>query len=271
MNNIYLELTNQFNQGKLRSIISSGQAVVLHRLAIMSKDGDWIIQEDVESTRHIIGVLERFGARYRFGAPLDCRWLAGGWSSHFEFMHNGMRIRTDFVARPPRISAERLEKIWKEQKTRKIPFVDLHDLAELKKTNREKDYAVLGELARRMIPSIALRYSRSARELVTAYRRNNKKVLAILNERGIPVEATISVEAMEIALDAERRRLIHVNEHRLSKYSEAASTWAKRWKSIEKKIAGMPLSQAHEFITEQAESILPVNLNEAFSIGPAPR
>lgn len=271
MNNIYLELTNQFNTGRLRAIISSGQAVVLHRLAIMSKDGDWIIQEDTESTKHIISVLERFGARYRFGAPFDSRWLAGGWSSHFEFMHNGMRVRTDFVARPPRIATDRLDKIWKEQKNRKIPFVDLHDLAELKKTNREKDYAILGELARRMLPSIGLRYSRSARELINAYRKSSKKVITILNERGIPLESTQSVEDMEIALDAERRRLIHINEHRLSKYSEASSGWAKRWKSIEKKVAGLPLSQAHEFIAEQAESILPVNLNEAFSIGPAPR
>ena len=33
--NIYLELTEEFNAGRLRCIISSGQAVVLHRLAIM--------------------------------------------------------------------------------------------------------------------------------------------------------------------------------------------------------------------------------------------
>ncbi len=46
---IYLDLTRQFNEGKLRAIICSGQAVVLHRLAIMSKDGDWIIHEDEET------------------------------------------------------------------------------------------------------------------------------------------------------------------------------------------------------------------------------
>lgn len=76
--NIYLELTNKFNINKLRAIISSGQAVVLHRLAIMSKDGDWIIKEDSETMRHILEKLSEYKAHYRFGAPLDARWMTGG-------------------------------------------------------------------------------------------------------------------------------------------------------------------------------------------------
>jgi hypothetical protein len=51
---IYVRLTAEFNAGRLRAIISSGQAVVLHRLAIMSKDGDWILREDEEATRHVL-------------------------------------------------------------------------------------------------------------------------------------------------------------------------------------------------------------------------
>ncbi|MEI8138991.1 MAG: hypothetical protein WCI03_03895 [bacterium] len=43
--NIYQELTQAFNAGRLRAILSSGQAVVMHRLAVMSKDGDWILGE----------------------------------------------------------------------------------------------------------------------------------------------------------------------------------------------------------------------------------
>jgi len=34
--------------GRLRAILASGQAVVLYRLAIMSKDGDWILREETE-------------------------------------------------------------------------------------------------------------------------------------------------------------------------------------------------------------------------------
>lgn len=44
--NYYTELTREFNQGNVRAILCSGQAVVLHGLAIMSKDGDWILKAD---------------------------------------------------------------------------------------------------------------------------------------------------------------------------------------------------------------------------------
>ena len=40
-------------------MLSSGQAVVLHKLAIMSKDGDWVIQQDADATGHILAVLSR--------------------------------------------------------------------------------------------------------------------------------------------------------------------------------------------------------------------
>ena len=46
LKNIYLKLIQEFKKNRLRVIIFRGQAVVLHRLAIMSKDGDWIIREN---------------------------------------------------------------------------------------------------------------------------------------------------------------------------------------------------------------------------------
>lgn len=256
--NIYINLTNQFNEGRLRAILSSGQAVVLHRFAIMSKDGDWIIREDLEALNHILTVLDRYNTRYRFGAPLDIRWLAGGWSSHFEFMHEGIRIRTDFVSRPPRISADRLACVWKEQESLKFPFVDLPDLAELKKTNREKDYAIIGELSRRMKNAEdRLRYSRSARDISEEYHRNPEKTATLLAERGIASGTIKSIDTLEAALDAERRRLIHENERRLAGYATAAKEWSVRWKAIEKETAGLPLQEAHQVFVRGAEKHLP--------------
>ena len=67
---------------------------------------------------------------------------------------------------------------------------------------------------------------------------------------------------MEIALDAERRRLIHANENRLSKYRAAATAWADMWTEIEKETSGLSLQEAHTLITRRAESILPQNIND---------
>ena len=129
MNNIYLELTRRFNHGRVRAILAGGQAVVLHRLAIMSKEGDWILREDPQTMAHVLTILERYGARYRFGAPLDVRWMAGGWSAHLEFQWQELRVRTDFVTRPPRLNQESLQRIWREVEGRETPFLDAVDLA----------------------------------------------------------------------------------------------------------------------------------------------
>ena len=132
--NIYQELTRTFNAGRLRAILSSGQAVVMHRLAVMSKDGDWILREEPETLEYVLQVLEEQGAYYRFGAPLDLRWMAGGWSSHFEFRTETLRVRTDFVTRPPRVTPASLEALWAhaEAVPVPVPFTDVVTLAEMK-------------------------------------------------------------------------------------------------------------------------------------------
>ena len=113
--NVYFELTRAFNASAPIAALASGQAVVYYRIAIMSKDGDWVIRETAPACSHVIDVLARRGATYRPGAPLDPRWLAGGWSSHFEFFdEKKRRVRCDFFTRPPRIAPERLERLFRE-------------------------------------------------------------------------------------------------------------------------------------------------------------
>ena len=82
--NICLQLTREFNAGRPRALLAGGQAVVLYRLAIMSKDGDWVLREDEEALEHVLAVLAMHGARYRYGAPLALPWMRAGWSAHLE-------------------------------------------------------------------------------------------------------------------------------------------------------------------------------------------
>jgi hypothetical protein len=262
--NVYVDLTREFNAGQLRAILCSGQAVVLHRLAVMSKDGDWILREREDALAHVLEVLDSRGARYRFGAPLDVRWMAGGWSAHFEFRHEALRVRTDFFTRPPRITAERLGQLWQEQERNALPFVGVVDLAEMKKTNRERDYPVIGELARLMTaPRDQLLYSRSAQDLLALAEEHPALTAELAQERPVLAALSGGRDAVEAALDAERRRLIHANEERLAAYMTASEHWAARWPEVQAEINGLPLREAHAALVAMAEGVLPVAVRGA--------
>ena len=260
--NVYIRLTDEFNRGRIRAMVSSGQAVVLHKLAIMSKDGDWIVREDAEATAHILAVLASHGAAYRFGAPLDERWLRGGWSSHLEHHEGQLRIRTDFVTRPPRLSPEALDAAWKDAERRSPPVLGIRELAEIKKTNREKDYAVIGELARRIPDGFGqLLCSRSARDLIGLADAHPDEWRHACEERPLLRRIPEGLEPLEAALDAERRQLMHANEQRLQSYKNAARDWAGIWPSVQRTAASMPLTQAHDYLVRRAEGVLPFDVS----------
>ena len=258
---IYLELTEAFNREKLRAVICSGQAVVLHRLAIMSKDGDWIVREDQHDLDYILDVLNSYGATYRFGAPLDPQWLKQGWSSHFEFHRDDYRVRTDFFTRPPRITGQELERLWTEQVGKNPPFTSARDLALIKMTQREKDYPVIGELARLMEKrEDQLLYSRSAIDLIRYCLESPDIARQLYDQRPLlklADSADAAPDKVAEALDAERRSLIKADAARLSTFETASSDWRKAWPNIRRKIEGKSLPEAHQVIINECEKCLP--------------
>src|SRR5215208_1649833 len=152
MTNIYFELTEELNAEGAVVALASGQAVVHYRIAMMSKDGDWVVRETSEACRRVLGVMARHGAHYRPGSPLEVGWLAGGWSSHFEFTDSeGRRVRCDFLSRPPRMSPEDVASLFAEPR-RGMLVVEVEPLIRMKQTQRAKDYPVIGELARLLPP-----------------------------------------------------------------------------------------------------------------------
>lgn len=269
MDNIYLQLTREFNEDGPTAILSSGQAVVMHGLAVMSKDGDWILKEHETAASHVLRVLASRGATYRFGAPLDLRWLRGGWSAHFQFRHERLRVRADFVTRPPRVDPARLERMWQEVGDALLPVVPLPELAALKMTNRERDYAVIGELARLMTdPADELLYSRSARDLVRLAERHPALVAKLTPRRPLLGHMAGDIAALEVALDAERRRLMRANEQRLQAYLTAAEAWAAAWPSVAAAVDARPLEEAHEMMVSQATGVLPFTVQVAEDTSP---
>ena len=206
----------------------------------------------------MVATLARHGARYRFGAPLDRRWLARGWSSHLEFQEEGLRLRCDFVTRPPRVSAAELAALWEAPVRKEVPVVSLALLAELKKTNREKDYAVIGELARRMEdPRLEALYSRSPRDLLDLRQRHPDAVERAAAERPLLSRLDAGREEVERLLDEERRQLMRLNEERLARYVRAAGAWAEEWPRLSRELEGRPLPEAHGTMVKRAAGLLP--------------
>jgi hypothetical protein len=209
-------------------------------------------------------VLETYGARYRMGAPLDTRWMKGGWSAHFEFNHDSNRIRCDFVSRPPRLGGDDLAALWREIERgvgilKPVATIDARRLAELKKTDRERDYAFIGEIARLLPqPSQQVLLSRSARDLIRLWPQISPEERERLAARRPLLKDVIKGrDALEMALDAERRSLARINEQRLAAYARTAQRWTARWTQMSREIDGLSLSLAHLKMIEYAEQLLP--------------
>jgi hypothetical protein len=255
---VYLDLTREFNAGRLRTVICSGQAVVLLRLAIASKDGDWILREDQEALDHVLGVLEQHGARYRFGAPLDLRWLRNGWSSHFHFQHQGMRVRTDFFTRPPRVSAEQLAVLWREQEGQQPPFTGARILLQIKQTGREKDWPIVGQLAR-LLTDVReqLRCSRSARDILALAEKWPEAATEVARERPALAAIARGFDELRLTLEKERFAAMDADTRRIHSYLAATRALEQAWPATEQATASLPLRAAHRLVVESAERWLP--------------
>jgi hypothetical protein len=259
MSNVFFDLTREFNADGVVAILASGQAVVFYRLALMSKDGDWVIRESEPACRHVRRVLARRGAKYRLAPPLDPRWLAGGWSSHFEFLdEKRRRVRCDFVSRPPRVAAADVGRMFDEALGEGgLRVVDPERLIRLKQTQRAKDYPVIGELSRRLAPGREI-------ELTT----DPDRVLELAGSwgAGSPRECVRAArsgrnrEEVVVALAREIDRLQREDRERLGRYERAAQAYLTALRAAIE--AEMPLEETHEMAVRLAERLLPTNPEE---------
>jgi len=132
-------------------------------------------------------------------------------------------------------------------------------LALMKQTNRERDYAVIGELARKMERiEEQLLFSRSARDLVRLVSLDPKLALKLSQHRSLLAVALAGdIGSLEQELDKERRSLIHQNEKRLKRYQDAAQQWKNYWPQIEEATQGKSLLESHRIAVEKAQTLLP--------------
>jgi hypothetical protein len=254
MANSYFDLTEEFNAAGAVAALASGQAVVFYRVSMMSKDGDWVLRETPEACRQVLSVLERHGARYRPGAPLDIRWLAGGWSSHFEFFdRDRRRIRCDFLSRPPRVPPQEIEAFFTRPAAPGDPLVvGLEPLIQMKRTQRAKDYPVIGELARLLPPAREIELTTDPDrilELAPLHGAGSSRPSARAARAGAPREQVVAALAAEI--DAWQQ----ADAARVARYEDAAQPYLASFRRAD--IGALPLAAAHHELVALAERLLP--------------
>ncbi|MBK8096385.1 MAG: hypothetical protein IPK26_04715 [Planctomycetes bacterium] len=257
MPNIYFDLTREFNRNRLVAVLSSGQAVVWYRLAIMSKDGDWILREEDSACQQVLAVLAAHGARYRPGAPLDTRWLRAGWSSHFEFTDTrSHRIRCDFVSRPPRLTEAELATLFTRDPGHDLPVIGLPALIAIKRTQRAKDYPVIGALARLLPPAQEIEATTDpdrVLDLAPGHGAESVREAVRLARTGAPRSDIV------VALAKENDRLQQADRRRLDRYRAAATPFLAEWQ--QQRIGDVPLPDAHEQAVRLATRLLPQTLD----------
>ncbi|MBI4864354.1 MAG: hypothetical protein HY815_29455 [Candidatus Riflebacteria bacterium] len=128
--------------------LTSGMACVHFGLQQTTKDSDWIIDPDhLGGFRRLLGSFKIGGApgraSYRpiFGAPLDPAWMAHGWTSHVSVQDEpgSPGHHVDVFSRPPRVSRVEVEPGDED-------FASRHIVAQMKKTDRAKDWPLVDGL-----------------------------------------------------------------------------------------------------------------------------
>jgi hypothetical protein len=253
--NVYFELTREFNRDGPVAVLASGQAVVFYRIAIMSKDGDWIIRESPEACDRVRAVLAHHGARHRPSPPLDSRWLAGGWSSHFEFAdERARRIRCDFFSRPPRVTPARLREMFDASASaERLRVVDPETLVRMKQTQRAKDYPAIAEIARLLA---------GGRELL--YTTDPDRILALARS----IEAAVDRPSVRAARESAGRERVVVelareidqmqqrDRARVERYVAASTRYLDEFRRA--RVDEMALPEAHQAACALAGEWLPV-------------
>lgn len=146
-----IQFRRQLRNADIRFALTSGQACVHFGIQQTTKDSDWIVEphdlmklclllQENDSTSKC-----RVSFRPICGAPILKEFLGNGWTSHIEITDSeGELHRLDFFGKPPRVSLVEYDPQDSDYASR---FV----VAQMKKTDREKDWPFVFGLGRQAI------------------------------------------------------------------------------------------------------------------------
>ena len=145
----FRDLVNRAQLAGIPCAITSGRACVHFGVAATTKDCDVLcLPEKSNAFRALIAATSLRGLppQYRgnISPPLDTHWMRGGWTSHFTWKTKPEETCLDVFGIAPRGSTP-----W-EDELRGL-YASRHTVAEMKLTNREKDWPYITALGIKLL------------------------------------------------------------------------------------------------------------------------
>lgn len=227
----------QLRQAGIPFAITSGMACVHYGLQQNTKDSDWIIPADeLVKLRELLARLEgelppwRVSYRQIFAAPLDAEYMAHGWTSHLSVWDNAASVehKVDIFSKPPRVKSEEIT-------TDADGWVNQHVVAQMKKTDRPRDWPIVDGLGQRLWAGedpIGLLHINDPGRLLAAWSETAPETReAMARRRPLlrRLDAGLSAGQTDRLFLLERLVWERVNEERHGRYVRAFKDFYRRW------------------------------------------
>ncbi len=262
----YENLVRQLRSHGAVCAITSGLACVHYGIAETTKDCDLLCHPtSFDTLLELLGHTEiaDFQCRYRgnISPPLHERWHRGGWTSHFEWPLQTDPVTLDVFGHAIRESTPWSNEIFGL-------YASPHTVAEMKRTNRDKDWSFLTALGIRMIEAGD---DRGWLHIFDA-----QTLLQLIDQYTCPETVAKQRPALQLALQQDRRIAGALNAER------------KLWEELDRRRIGLlerclrpyvsavrqersgpplPLKEDHELRVRCATAHLPITPLRDFGMG----
>jgi hypothetical protein len=238
--------------------ITSGMACVAFGVAQTTRDCDLLCAPDAAGKLFVLLSQtslkdELPGYRGHLTAPLDQRWIRGGWTSHFMWNAGEGEAYLDVFGVAPRASSP-----WEAEL--EGFYACRHTVAEMKRTNRERDWPYVTALGAQMIEAGDARgwLHIFDEDLLLALTRASRPPASLIKERPVLGLALRSDSRLRSALHAEVQFWRELDRARLGIYQRAVPPYMKAVKRAGVSL-GAALAVQHQARVRCAERHLPMN------------
>lgn len=149
--NPILKVLSTLAKHQVQYLLMGGQACVFYGAAEFSRDTDITFLAEADNLQRLNAALEELQAECIAVPPFDMKYLLRGQAVHFRCHHpEAEKIRLDIMTCMRGVSP--FPDLWKRRRTLELPnsmpveLLDVADLVQAKKTQRDKDWPMLRRL-----------------------------------------------------------------------------------------------------------------------------